>query len=177
MVWGPVCDRWGRRLAFLSCLFILSVSCVGLALTPTNAYWLLLVLRCVQAFGSASTIAIGKTSCFSDMSHRMLTTSTERLHLTGAGVIADIAAQSERAGFFGLYTIGPVVRIYRRDKYNSTENLYPVWSMHCTRHWRRSRPGSRVEVCFYLFWSSLSPDARHIGRHSGFFVSHQEYGS
>lgn len=61
MVWGPICDRWGRRLVFLACLLILALSCVGLALTPTNAYWLLLLLRCVQAFGSASTIAVGKS--------------------------------------------------------------------------------------------------------------------
>ncbi|CAL1705635.1 unnamed protein product [Somion occarium] len=84
MIWGPLADRWGRRLIFLACLFVLTLSCVGVALTPTNAYWLLMLLRCVQAMGSASTIALG------------------------AGVIADIAAQSERAGFYGIYSIGPM---------------------------------------------------------------------
>lgn len=44
----------------MACLIILSVSCVGLALVPNNAYWLLMLLRCLQATGSASTIAIGK---------------------------------------------------------------------------------------------------------------------
>jgi len=70
---------------FLACMLVLSLSCVGLALVPTNAYWLLMVLRCVQAAGSASTIALG------------------------AGVIGDVAAPHERGGFFGLWNIGPMV--------------------------------------------------------------------
>lgn len=37
-----------------------------------------------------------------------------RSRLAGAGVIADIAAQSERAGFFGLYIIGPTVSTPRK---------------------------------------------------------------
>jgi MFS family permease len=60
MVWGPVSDRLGRRPTFSACLLILSLTCVGLALVPVSAYWLLMVLRCLQAAGSASTIAIGK---------------------------------------------------------------------------------------------------------------------
>ncbi|KAJ6573483.1 MFS general substrate transporter [Mycena vulgaris] len=60
------------------------LSCVGLALTPTHDYWLLLFLRCFQAAGSASTIAIG------------------------AGVIGDISTRAERGGFFGVYSIGPM---------------------------------------------------------------------
>ena len=56
--WGTMADRYGRRMMFAACLILLSLSCVGLALTPTNAYWLLMVLRCVQAAGSASTIAL-----------------------------------------------------------------------------------------------------------------------
>ncbi|THG97029.1 hypothetical protein EW026_g4906 [Hermanssonia centrifuga] len=44
-----------------------------------------MLLRCLQAAGSASTIALG------------------------AGVIADIATRSERGGFFGLYSLGPMV--------------------------------------------------------------------
>jgi MFS family permease len=59
MIWGTLSDRWGRRPMFIGCMIVLSVSCVGLALVPTSAYWLLMVLRCVQAFGSASTIALG----------------------------------------------------------------------------------------------------------------------
>ena len=59
MVWGTISDRRGRRPITAICLLILSLSCVGLALTPTSDYWLLMVLRCLQAAGSASTIAIG----------------------------------------------------------------------------------------------------------------------
>ncbi|GJE85845.1 MFS general substrate transporter [Phanerochaete sordida] len=85
MFWGTLADRWGRRPMFMACMLVLALACVGLALVPTNAYWLLMLLRCLQAAGSASTIALG------------------------AGVIADIADRSERGGFFGLFSLGPMV--------------------------------------------------------------------
>ncbi|OCH86051.1 MFS general substrate transporter [Obba rivulosa] len=85
MFWGTLADRWGRRPMFLACMLVLALSCVGLALVPTDDYWLLMVLRCIQAAGSASTIALG------------------------AGVIGDIAAPHERGNFFGLWNIGPMV--------------------------------------------------------------------
>lgn len=85
MVWGTISDRRGRRPITAICLLILSLSCIGLALTPTSDYWLLMVLRCLQAAGSASTIAIG------------------------AGVIGDISTREERGGFFGIFTLGPMV--------------------------------------------------------------------
>jgi MFS family permease len=59
MFWGPISDHVGRRPISAVCLLILSLSCVGLALVPTSDYWLLMLLRCLQASGSASTIAIG----------------------------------------------------------------------------------------------------------------------
>ncbi|KAJ7762584.1 MFS general substrate transporter [Mycena metata] len=85
MFWGTLADSYGRRLMFIACLLLLAISCIGLALVPTNDYWLLLFLRCFQAAGSASTIALG------------------------AGVIGDISEPAERAGFFGVYNIGPLV--------------------------------------------------------------------
>ncbi|TEB38913.1 quinidine resistance protein-like protein [Coprinellus micaceus] len=85
MFWGPLADRYGRRPCYLGCLTILTLSNVGLALVPTSAYWLLMVLRCFQAGGSASTIALG------------------------AGVIGDISTREERGGFFGMFTLGPMV--------------------------------------------------------------------
>ncbi|KAL0953542.1 hypothetical protein HGRIS_004764 [Hohenbuehelia grisea] len=84
MFWGPLSDRWGRRPIFLACLLILALSCVGLALVPVDAYWALMLLRCLQATGSASTVALG------------------------AGVIGDISVAAERGGFFGLYSLGPL---------------------------------------------------------------------
>ncbi|TBU34756.1 major facilitator superfamily domain-containing protein [Dichomitus squalens] len=85
MLWGTMSDRWGRRPMFVGCMIVLSLSCVGLALVPTDAYWGLMLLRCLQALGSASTIALG------------------------AGVIADIAAPAERGSYFGMWNIGPMV--------------------------------------------------------------------
>ncbi|KAK0246309.1 major facilitator superfamily domain-containing protein [Armillaria nabsnona] len=84
MLFGTMADQVGRRPMFAACLLILSLSCIGLALVPTSAYWLLVVLRCLQAAGSASTIALG------------------------AGSIGDIAAPAERGGFYGLYNLGPM---------------------------------------------------------------------
>ncbi|KAF8265762.1 MFS general substrate transporter, partial [Lactarius quietus] len=85
MLWGTLSDRRGRRPLMIVCLAVLSLSCVGLALVPTSAYWLLMLLRCFQAAGSASTYAIG------------------------AGIISDISTRAERAGFVGLYGLGPLV--------------------------------------------------------------------
>ena len=59
MFWGTLSDRWGRRPITFACLVTLSLSSVGLALVPTSTYWLLMLLRCLQATGSASTIALG----------------------------------------------------------------------------------------------------------------------
>ncbi|KAI0330910.1 MFS general substrate transporter [Cubamyces sp. BRFM 1775] len=81
MVLQGICER----PMFIGCMVVLTLSCVGLALVPTNAYWLLMLLRCLQAAGSASTIALG------------------------AGVITDIAASAERGTFFGIWNIGPMV--------------------------------------------------------------------
>ncbi|KAK0208811.1 MFS general substrate transporter [Desarmillaria ectypa] len=85
MLFGTMADQVGRRPMFAACLLMLSLSCIGLALVPTSVYWLLVVLRCAQAAGSASTIALG------------------------AGVIGDIAAPAERGGFYGLYNLGPML--------------------------------------------------------------------
>ncbi|KAH9937306.1 major facilitator superfamily domain-containing protein [Fomitopsis serialis] len=85
MFWGTLADRWGRRPMFNACMLILCLVCVGMALMPTNAYWLLMLLRCLQAAGSASTVALG------------------------AGVIADIAEPKERGMYYGIWNIGPMV--------------------------------------------------------------------
>ncbi|KAG4421615.1 hypothetical protein IFR04_005234 [Cadophora malorum] len=85
MAWGPISDQFGRRPTFLICLVILILSCVGLALTPTNAFWLLMLLRCVQAAGCASTIALG------------------------AGVIGDVFERAERGSYFAMFNLGPML--------------------------------------------------------------------
>ncbi|KAG1864777.1 major facilitator superfamily domain-containing protein [Suillus subalutaceus] len=85
MFWGTMADSVGRRPILLACLLVLCLSCIGLALVPTSAYWLLMLLRCIQAAGSASTVALG------------------------AGVIGDIGTPAERGGFFGIFALGPQV--------------------------------------------------------------------
>ncbi|KAF1917802.1 major facilitator superfamily domain-containing protein [Ampelomyces quisqualis] len=85
MAWGPISDRHGRRLVYLVCLAILILSSIGMAVCPTDQFWLLLFLRCFQSGGSASTIALG------------------------AGVIGDISTSSERGGYFGMFNLGPML--------------------------------------------------------------------
>lgn len=107
MFWAPLADVKGRRPVYigqstgscfmvgiadkssLGCLSLLSITCVAMALTPTNAWWLLLIFRCLQASGSASTVALG------------------------SGVVADVASPAERGSFYGATAVGALVR--RRD--------------------------------------------------------------
>lgn len=90
---------------FLACMLALSLSCVGLALVPVNAYWLLMLLRCIQAAGSASTIALGESGSIISISHEQYI----EVYSTGAGVVGDVAARHERGKFFGVWNIGPMV--------------------------------------------------------------------
>ncbi|ORX81673.1 MFS general substrate transporter [Basidiobolus meristosporus CBS 931.73] len=82
-LWGSLADIWGRRPVYLATLLVYVGSCVGLGLTPN--FTALLILRMLQACGSSSVIAIG------------------------AGVVGDIAAPSERGGYFGIFSLGQML--------------------------------------------------------------------
>ncbi|KAG0646112.1 Itaconic acid 2-hydroxyparaconate biosynthesis cluster ITP1 [Hyphodiscus hymeniophilus] len=79
-VWGSVADVHGRRVTYICTFLILLGACVGLA--ETKHYYQLVILRCMQSTGSASTIAVG------------------------AGVVGDIADRAERGGYIGIYQAG-----------------------------------------------------------------------
>ncbi|PWN28285.1 putative MFS multidrug transporter [Jaminaea rosea] len=79
-LWGPVSDVHGRRVALLGTFLVFLGACIGLACSQN--YATLLVLRCLQSTGSASTIALG------------------------SGVIGDITTRAERAGFMGIFQAG-----------------------------------------------------------------------
>jgi MFS family permease len=90
-IWGAVADVHGRRITYI-CTFIVFIgACIGLA--ETKHYYQLVILRCLQSAGSASTIAIG------------------------SGVVGDITMREERGGFMGIYqsallspvAIGPII--------------------------------------------------------------------
>ena len=70
----------GRRIAYICTFIVFLGACVGLA--NTENYVTLLVLRCLQSTGSASTIAIG------------------------SGVIGDITTPSDRGGYMGIFQAG-----------------------------------------------------------------------
>ncbi|KAF4999852.1 hypothetical protein FDECE_11383 [Fusarium decemcellulare] len=78
--WGPISDVKGRRIAYCCTFVVFLGACIGLA--EAKNYATLLVLRCLQSTGSASTIAIG------------------------SGVIGDITTRAERGGFMGIFQAG-----------------------------------------------------------------------
>ncbi|KAG0645291.1 Multidrug transporter QDR2 [Hyphodiscus hymeniophilus] len=90
-LWGPISDVKGRRIAYCFTFLVFLGACIGLA--QTKNYATLIVLRCLQSTGSASTIAIG------------------------SGVISDITTRADRGGFMGIFqggllvpnAIGPVI--------------------------------------------------------------------
>ncbi|TPX17865.1 uncharacterized protein E0L32_002966 [Thyridium curvatum] len=84
-LWGPISDVRGRRLAYCCTFVVFLGACVGLALAKN--YATVLVLRCLQSTGSASTIAIG------------------------SGVIGDITTRAERGGFMGIFQAGLLVPV------------------------------------------------------------------
>jgi MFS family permease len=76
---GALSDSYGRRPVYISTLTLYLGANIGLALCPTSAYWLLLVLRAVQATGGSAVISIG------------------------SGTISDIAEPGERGMFMALF--------------------------------------------------------------------------
>lgn len=84
-LWGPVSDVRGRRMTYVCCFLVFFGACIGLA--ETGNYATLVVLRCLQSTGSASTVAIG------------------------SGVIGDITTQANRGGFMGIFQAGLLVPV------------------------------------------------------------------
>ncbi|ODQ64454.1 MFS general substrate transporter [Nadsonia fulvescens var. elongata DSM 6958] len=77
-IWGTVSDIIGRRPVYIVCLAIYLGSNIGLALT--RWYWLLLVMRCIQAIGISAALALG------------------------SGVLSDLTERRNRGGYMGYFT-------------------------------------------------------------------------
>ncbi|KMU77281.1 hypothetical protein CISG_06322 [Coccidioides immitis RMSCC 3703] len=84
-LWGPISDVKGRRTAYACTLIVAIGACVGLA--KAKNYATLIILRCLQSAGSASTIAIG------------------------SGVVGDITTRADRGGYMGFFQAGLLVPI------------------------------------------------------------------
>ena len=81
-IFAAFSDSIGRRPTYIFCFAVYILANIGLALTPS--YWLLMLLRAIQATGNSATVALG------------------------AGVIADIATPKERGGYLGIFGVGPL---------------------------------------------------------------------
>ena len=79
-IWGAIADVHGRRVTYIITFIIYLGACIGLA--ETKHFYQLVILRCLQSTGSASTIAIG------------------------AGVVGDITTRENRGGYLGIYQAG-----------------------------------------------------------------------
>ncbi|WVQ94439.1 hypothetical protein IAU59_001518 [Kwoniella sp. CBS 9459] len=64
---GSMSDSFGRRPIYIATLIVYLGANIGLALCPTDAYWLLLVMRALQATGGSAVISIGY-GCVADVS-------------------------------------------------------------------------------------------------------------
>ncbi|KAL2128358.1 hypothetical protein VTI74DRAFT_9286 [Chaetomium olivicolor] len=84
-LWGPISDVKGRRITYCCTFVVFLGACIGLG--EAESYGAVLVLRCLQSTGSASTIAIG------------------------SGVIGDITTRDERGGFMGIFQAGLLVPV------------------------------------------------------------------
>ncbi|KAF5665959.1 major facilitator family transporter [Fusarium denticulatum] len=84
-LWGPISDVKGRRVAYSLTFIVFLGACIGLA--EAKNYATMVVLRCVQSTGSASTIAIG------------------------SGVIGDITTRDNRGGLMGIFQAGLLVPV------------------------------------------------------------------
>ncbi|WVQ78691.1 hypothetical protein IAT38_000778 [Cryptococcus sp. DSM 104549] len=81
-IFGSMSDSFGRRPIYIGTLIVYLGANIGLALCPTNAYWLLLVLRALQSTGGSAVISIGY------------------------GAVADVAEPRERGKYAAFFQVG-----------------------------------------------------------------------
>ncbi|WVW79763.1 hypothetical protein I302_101733 [Kwoniella bestiolae CBS 10118] len=82
---GSLSDSYGRRPIYICTLVVYLAANIGLALCPTNAYWLLLVLRALQSTGGSAVIAIGY------------------------GCVTDVAEPRERGKYSAAFQVGAML--------------------------------------------------------------------
>ncbi|ODN72868.1 hypothetical protein L202_08295 [Cryptococcus amylolentus CBS 6039] len=64
-IFGSMSDSFGRRPLYIATLIVYLCANIGLAVMPTSAYWLLLILRALQSTGGSAVVSIG-FGCISD---------------------------------------------------------------------------------------------------------------
>ncbi|WFC97280.1 hypothetical protein MBRA1_003947 [Malassezia brasiliensis] len=81
--WAPLSDSYGRRPILIMAFVVFLIANLGLSFT--QAYWLLLVLRMLQASGASSAVSIG------------------------AGCISDVSRRKERGTYMGFFQMGTLL--------------------------------------------------------------------
>lgn len=105
---GAASDSYGRRPIWLFTMTIYLGANIGLAVCPTNAFWLLLVLRAIQATGGSAVLSIG------------------------AGAVSDIAAPREKGKYMSVFQCRWAGgRAYRRRNNAWTSNWAIPWRYVC----------------------------------------------
>lgn len=109
---GSASDTFGRRPIFLLVMTIYIGANIGLALCPTDAYWLLLFLRAVQATGGSGVVSIG------------------------AGAISDVALPREKGKYMAVFQV--CLQRGSADRSPppcSAHRSAPFWAVFSQRHW------------------------------------------
>lgn len=96
LFWGSFSDVIGRRPVFIGTFIVYLAANIALGLSDN--YVELLMVRGLQAAGSAATISIGEDAL------RGMSTSHAADFDTGAGVIGDISTSAERGGLVGIFS-------------------------------------------------------------------------
>ncbi|ORY88407.1 major facilitator superfamily domain-containing protein [Leucosporidium creatinivorum] len=81
--WGAICDVRGRRPVYILTFTVYVAACIGLS--QTTSYGVLLALRCIQAAGSASVVALGN------------------------GSVGDLAPRETRGTYVGMLSMGAML--------------------------------------------------------------------
>lgn len=134
---------------YIACLLVYILSCVGTALCPTNAYWLLILMRILQVQPMWQSIP-------PLVADRRQATGGSCLIAIGSGVVGDIALPQERGKYMGIFnltsTFGPASGWCssgrRADGWLTTQS--GPFLVECLQeHW--------VGVVSFGFWPSAAP--------------------
>lgn len=100
-------DSFGRRPVYIGTLVVYMGANIGLALCPTDAYWLLLVLRALQV--RLHRVCQDDFCNLTAPVHLAQATGGSAVISIGAGAVADVAEPRERGTFMSIFQAGAMI--------------------------------------------------------------------